>query len=155
MIPPLNPPSQPSHILTKFAPLYRHFELASSAALNAHASGSLLKTLSCQKQVAATAQGEMAKNEHRGSNRERKGGEGGGRVHKRQVLCALSIFGCAPEQVVVVLAASMLTQCSARPTVYCQQPFATPPAPTLFSPSSSILSSACCTFWLCSGAQLK
>lgn len=46
-----------------FAPLYRHFMLASSAALNAHASGSLLKTLSCQKQVAATAQGEMAKNE--------------------------------------------------------------------------------------------
>lgn len=30
-----------------------------------------------------------------------------------------------------------------------------PHPPTLFSPSSSLLSSACCTFWLCSGAQLK
>lgn len=149
MIPPLNPPSQPSHILTKFAPLYRHFELASSAALNAHASGSLLKTLSCQKQVAATAQGEMAKNEQRGSNREREGGEGGGRVHKRQVLCALSIFGCAPEQVVVVLAASMLTQCSARPTVYCQQPFAAPPPslPTLFIPSLLCLLHVLAVLW--------
>jgi len=40
-----------------------------------------------------------------------------GTVHKRQVLCALNIFGCSPEQVVGievdVVAASMLTQCNA------------------------------------------
>lgn len=55
----------------------------------------------------------MAQAEGRGMAKSGGGGLRGGGVHKRQVLCVLSIFGCAPEQVVVVLAASMLTQCSA------------------------------------------
>lgn len=153
-MPPLNPPSQPSHILTNLPHCIVTLSWLPLLHLMHTLQGVYWKLCRAKSKWLPQRKGKWQRMSRGGATERGREREGGGRVHKRQVLCALSIFGCAPEQVVVVLAASMLTQCSARPTVYCQQPFATPP-PTLFSPSSSLLSSACCTFWLCSGAQLK